>query len=62
MNQYELEELRDNVAHILLSRMSKGTQFQFALDKMLDTLKDKTEAELLKLAPQFKEKKKPKGF
>ena len=35
MDKKELEELRYDVAHYLLSKMSKGTQFQYALDKML---------------------------
>ena len=35
MNKNELEELRYDVAHYLLSKMSKGSQFQYALDRML---------------------------
>ena len=35
MNEKELEELRYDVAHHLLSKMSKGSQFQYALDRMI---------------------------
>ena len=35
MNSNELEELRYDVAHYLLSKMSKGSQFQYALDRMI---------------------------
>tara|TARA_Y100000592_G_C5280824_1_gene226179 strand:- start:342 stop:560 length:219 start_codon:yes stop_codon:yes gene_type:complete len=35
MDKNELEELRYDVAHYLLSKMSKGSQFQYALDRML---------------------------
>jgi hypothetical protein len=35
VNKNELEELRYDVAHYLLSKMSKGSQFQYALDRMI---------------------------
>ena len=35
MDMNELDELRYDVAHYLLSKMSKGSQFQYALDRML---------------------------
>jgi len=35
MTEKELEELRYDVAHYLLSKMSKGSQFQYALDRMI---------------------------
>ena len=35
MDKNELDELRYDVAHYLLSKMSKGSQFQYALDRML---------------------------
>ena len=46
MNKKELEELRYDVAHYLLSRMSKGSQFQYALDKMLQLCDHYDEKEL----------------
>ena len=47
----ELEEFRSDVAHALLSKMSKGSQFQFALDRMLQLIAEKTEEELCEMAP-----------
>ena len=46
MDKKELEELRYDVAHYLLSKMSKGTQFQYALDKMLQLCDHYDEKEL----------------
>ena len=46
MSKEHLEELRYDVANLVLSRMSKGSQYQYALDKMIDLLKDKTEDQL----------------
>ena len=46
MTENELEELRYDVAHYLLSRMSKGSQFQYALDKMLQLCDHYDEKEL----------------
>lgn len=60
MNKNELEELRYDVAHHLLSKMSKGSQFQYALDKMLETCQNYSEKELKILLP--KSKKNGKGF
>ena len=60
MNTNELEELRYDVAHHLLSKMSKGSQFQYALDKMLEMCQNYSEKELKNLLP--KSKKKGKGF
>tara|TARA_B100001059_G_C17659894_1_gene488913 strand:+ start:579 stop:728 length:150 start_codon:yes stop_codon:yes gene_type:complete len=42
--------------------MSKGSQFQFALDKMIDIIADKTEDELCEMAPsEVVIQKKPKN-
>ena len=60
MNKNELEELRYDVAHHLLSKMSKGSQFQYALDRMLELCDHYSEEELKNLLP--KSKKKGKGF
>ena len=46
MNEKELEELRYDVAHHLLSKMSKGSQFQYALDRMLQLCDHYDEKEL----------------
>lgn len=64
MNPNDLEELRYDVAHELLSRMSKGSQFQHALDRMLTLMSLYTEEELLSIRKQeTKDKsKKNKGF
>jgi hypothetical protein len=63
----ELEEFRYDVAFALLKQMSKGAQFQFALDKMLELLSAKTEQELCDMAPrvvvkQTKPKRQSKEF
>ena len=62
MNENELEELRYDVAHHLLSRMSKGSQFQYALDKMLESCDQYTEEQLKKLLPKSKKKTRGGGF
>ena len=59
MTPNEVEELRYDVAHHLLSKMSAGSQFQYALDRMLDIHRNYTEKELKELLP--KQKKKTKG-
>ena len=58
MTEKELEELRYDVAHYLLSRMSKGSQYQYALDKMLDMCADYSEDQMKKILPKSKPKKK----
>tara|TARA_R100001480_G_scaffold124686_1_gene123001 strand:+ start:13 stop:201 length:189 start_codon:yes stop_codon:yes gene_type:complete len=62
VNEKELEELRYNVAHHLLSKMSKGSQFQYALDKMLQLCDQYTEKELKDMLPKQKKKTKGGGF
>ena len=62
MNKNELEELRYDVAHHLLSKMSAGSQFQYALDKMLELCQNYSEKELKNLLPKSKKKGKGKGF
>ena len=62
MTEKELEELRYDVAHHLLSRMSKGSQFEYALDKMLQLCDQYTEKELKELLPKQKKKTKGGGF
>ena len=66
MTENELEEFRYDVAHALLKRMSKGTLFQVALDRMLFLISDATEQELCDMAPasvtKQKKKNKAKGF
>jgi len=63
VNKNELEELRYDVAHHLLSRMSKGSQFEYALDKMLQLCDQYTEKELKQiLSKQKKKEKKNKGI
>ena len=62
MNEKELEELRYDVAHYLLSRMSKGSQFQYALDKMLELCDQYTEKQLKELLPKPKKKTRGGGF
>lgn len=55
----QLEELRYDVAHHQLSKMSAGSQFQYALDRMIQLCENYTEKELKALLP--KEKKKSGG-
>jgi poly-D-alanine transfer protein DltD len=62
MTPNEVEELRYDVAHHLLSKMSAGSQFQYALDRMLDMCKDYTEKELKEMLPKQKKKTKGGGF
>ncbi len=63
MDKNELEELRYDVAHHLLSRMSKGSQFEYALDKMLQLCDQYTEKELKQiLSKQKKKEKKTRGI
>tara|TARA_R100000234_G_scaffold68857_1_gene42256 strand:+ start:307 stop:504 length:198 start_codon:yes stop_codon:yes gene_type:complete len=63
MTEKELEELRYDVAHHLLSRMSKGSQFEYALDKMLQLCDQYTEKELKQiLSKQKKKEKKTRGI
>ena len=62
MTEKELEELRYDVAHHLLSRMSKGSQFEYALDKMLQLCDQYTEKELKQILPKPKKKTKGGGF
>ena len=61
MNKNELEELRYDVAHYLLSKMSKGSQFQYALDRMIQLCASYDEEKLKKILPKSKSKKKSKG-
>jgi len=65
MSDKELEELRYDAAHLLLSKMSKGSQFQYALDKMMDLMRLHTEEQLREILPKKKTKdksKKKQGF
>ena len=68
MTENELEELRYDVAHYLLSRMSKGSQFQYALDRMIQLCDHYDEAGLKEILSESKtdmkvhlKKKKSKG-
>tara|TARA_B100001173_G_C15836849_1_gene482915 strand:+ start:391 stop:588 length:198 start_codon:yes stop_codon:yes gene_type:complete len=58
MNKNELEELRDKVAHHLLSKMSQGSQFMYALERMYQLCEHYSEEELLEMLPKEKSKKK----
>tara|TARA_B100000073_G_scaffold299681_1_gene265720 strand:- start:990 stop:1190 length:201 start_codon:yes stop_codon:yes gene_type:complete len=63
MNKDELEEYRYDVANALLNKMSKGSQYMHALDRMLHLLKDHTEQELREIAaPKEKKPKDKKKF
>jgi len=62
MNQNEIDELKYDVAHHLLSRMSAGSQFQYALDRMIQLCDCYSEDELKKLLPKQKKKTKGGGF
>ena len=71
MTEKELEELRYDVAHYLLSKMSKGTQYQYALDKMLQLCDHYDEKELKDILSEsskanmknhLKKKTKGRGF
>ena len=61
MTDSQLEEFRYDVAHALLKQMSKGSQYQYALDKMLELIQHNTEDELCEMAPsEVIKHKKPK--
>ena len=62
MNKKEEDELRDEVCHYLLSRMSKGSQFQFALDRMHQIYSHYSAEDLKKLLPIPNKKSKGGGF
>ena len=62
MNKKEEDELRDEVCHYLLSRMSKGSQFQFALDRMHQIYSHYSAEDLKKLLPKPNKKSKGGGF
>ena len=51
LSENELEEFRYDVAHTLLSNMSKGSQFQYALDRMLQLMSLYDEEKLCEIAP-----------
>jgi hypothetical protein len=57
-----VEELRYDVAHHLLSKMSSGSQFQYALDRMLQLCDHYTEEQLKEMLPKQKNKSKGGGF
>ena len=68
MKKDDLEELRYDVAHYLLSKMSKGSQFQYALDRMLQLCDQYDEKGLKEILSESKtdmknhlRKKKTKG-
>ena len=68
MTENELEELRYNVAHHLLSKMSAGSQFQYALDRMIQLCNHYDEEGLKEILSESKtdmknhlKKKKSKG-
>jgi len=61
MTENELEELRYDVAHHLLSKMSAGSQFQYALDRMLQLCACYSEEKLKSLLPKQKNKKSKGG-
>ena len=58
MTENELEEYRSDVATHLLNQMSKGSQFQYAHDKMMQLIAICTEAELKEMMPNKKTKDK----
>ncbi len=69
MTDSQLEEFRYDVAYALLKKMSKGAQFQYALDKMIELIEHATEEDLCEMAPEVvvkqkkpKDKSKAKGF
>ena len=68
MKPNDLEELRYDVAHYLLSKMNKGSQFQYALDRMIQLCTHYDEKELKNIMSESKtdmsnhlKKKKTKG-
>jgi hypothetical protein len=62
MTPNELEELRYDVAQHMLSKMSAGSQFQYALDRMLEIYDNYSEEELKKMLPKTKKRGKGGGF
>ena len=63
MTDNELEEFRYDIAHALLSKMSKGSQFQYALDRMIQLIALYEYEDLMEIAPAelwAEKKKKPK--
>tara|TARA_B100000900_G_C20496622_1_gene681906 strand:+ start:656 stop:871 length:216 start_codon:yes stop_codon:yes gene_type:complete len=54
MGENELEELRYDVAHYLLSKMNKGSQFQYALDRMIQLCDNYSEKELKDILSESK--------
>lgn len=62
MNKNELEELRYNAAKLLLDRMSEGSKYQYALDKVIETITHKTEEELKGILKTKPDKKTGGGF
>jgi len=58
MSDNKLEELRYDAAHLLLSKMSKGSQFQYALDRMMDLMRLHTEEQLKEIMSEKKPKNK----
>ncbi len=62
MTPNEIEELRYDVAHHLLNKMSAGSQFQYALDRMIELCNQYTEKELKEMLPKSKKKTKGGGF
>ena len=57
-----VEELRYEVAHYRLSKMSSGSQFQYALDRMIQLCDHYTEEQLKEMLPKQKKKSKGGGF
>ncbi len=57
-----VEELRYDVEHHLLSKMSSGSQFQYALDRMIQLCDHYTEEQLKEMLPKQKKKSKGGGF
>jgi len=62
MTSNELEELRYDVAHHQLSKMSPGSQFQYALDRMLQLMALYDEKKLREMLPKSKDKTSGGGF
>ena len=62
MEPKELEEFRYDVAFAILKGMSKGSQFQYALDRMLQLMALYDEEKLCEIAPStVLKQKKPKN-
>lgn len=62
MNSKDLEELRYDAAKSLLDRMSAGSKYQYALDKVIETISLKTEEELKGILKTKPDKKTGGGF